>query len=626
MTGELAIPTALDLLRRQLGEGAEAADLLLPLRALQMRGLNQLDLTVHVERLRATNDASEENEQFEERCLLALEIIHGGLPRYGLVWDAAHDAASLLARCLSSDDVRRAMPFALVPSDLLPPRSALSPENEGVVGVLASAVESVISTFELLPQRAELIRAPKTAFTTRPAAILAFPDRVALEALTSAVEDVLHAALPREVVWPRNRTEGGSSSYSRQILEWKSQYVVKADIAHFYESVEHSLLAVFLSSRLGISVVTARAVEAVLTATMGLSRGLPQGPAASDILASAYLLPVDQSLASLGRPYLRYADDYFMPAEDVGDGRAVLQRLEALLGELGLSLNPAKTSVMRATTFQEALERRTVRALKQSILTSQLEQLEDVEDANEAAEVLETAGVPDETIWDLLYHHSVTVEDAIDQLLGVEESSVAKAYAFYFHAVAWMLRRDEQLDDLTAVASLAFECLALLSQTDVELQARDLGEVQKWFPHLTPQIAEYLTSVTRPLHESAVAYIHQHLAFPSGVDWVDAWMCHAAGRLPEGKAPVAALRKIAEGPAAPLASAEAVRSLALHADIEEPEWQQAYERAGPALASEMLFAGLDLRDQVPWLARYARDAENRGIAAIAGALEPSKER
>ena len=622
MSGELAIPSALSLLRKHLEEGAYPEDLLLPLRALQMRGLSKLDLTVHIERIRASRAAVDPDEAFDARCLAALDIVHG-VVRDSLIWDAAHAAASLLPRCLSIEALSEALPFALEPSDLLPPRSHVPNERSDIRSALVTAVNSLVDGFDMRPEPAELVRAPRRAFTTRPASLLTFPDRLVLEALTTLVETALQSQLPASVIWPRRRTAAVSASYTDRVQEWDSDYVVKADISHFYESVEHSLLGVFLSSHLSLSSVISRAVEAILGATMQLPRGLPQGPVASDVLASAYLLPIDRKLEESDRQYLRYADDYYFPATDVGDGRQTLQQLEAWLNELGLSLNAAKTSVMRMATFVEGLERRAVRELKRRLIDAELSILDEAEDSIDATNVLLSAGVPDQTMWDLMYHGTMSLDDVVEQLVSGDTEDLAKAYELFFRKAADELRSGHDQETITAVASLAFECLVLLAGTDVELDGQDLEEVQTWFPHLTPQIVDYLTEHGHAEWELSANYFRSRLGEPSGVDWVDAWMCHGASRLPPASFPDELLRSLATGSAAePLTTAEAVRALAIHGALEEADWRDAFVRVGPAVAAEMLFAGLSMTERAPWLRSETERTGSPGIAALLQAFPP----
>lgn len=587
-----------------------------------MRGMSQLDLTVQIERLRAVNDATTDDEEFEERCLTVLDLVHG-VTHDSLVWDAAHEAAALLPRAIGREELAGATTHALVPSDLLPPRA--TPDETQVVdvaGLLGESVGRVIEAFELRPQRAAIVRAPKGAFTSRPAAVLAFPDRLIFEALASVVEGKLDDALPEMVIWPRNRTDKGSATYTQRVVDWQSAYVVKADVSHFFESIDHSLLAVFLTTHLRVSTVVARAIEAFLDATMGFRRGLPQGPLASDVLASAYLLPLDLRLAESATPYLRYADDYYFPVQNLGQGRRLLQRMERWLNDIGLALNSEKTSIMRMSSFVEGLEHHGVHRLKERLVDERRELLEQAEDADDAAGILERTGIPDDTIWALLYHHSVTIEDVFDQLVTGNAEEFEDVYGYFFRQCATILRRGDNNDEIPAVASLALECLALLARTDVQLPDRDLAEVHRWFPQLTPHVVEYLTRGTHSTWNLSVEYIRSMLTQPTCVDWVDAWMCHAASKLDPTDFPRDELRSIAQDrQVAPLTATEAVRSLAFHQQLEELDWRQAYERVGPALGSEMLFAGLEMRERAPWLRLYLTAAAAPGVRAILEAVE-----
>jgi hypothetical protein len=620
---ELAIPSALELLERDIRSGADAATLALPLRALQMRGLTKLDLTVHVERLRAANAATDDVEQVEETCLLALELIDGRL-RSGLVWDAAHHAASLLPRSLTHQDIQSAISQALVPSDLLPPRPSNLGLGERFDDVLANAVTATMESFVLRPLRAELVRAPKSAFTTRPAALLALPDRVLLEALASQVEARLPAELPDAVLWPRARAQAVTPSFGDAVLAWNSSYVVKADVAHFYESVEHSLLAVLLATRLDVRSTTARAVEALLTATMGTAHGLPQGPPASDVLASAYLVAVDKQLLADGLRFLRFADDYFFPADSLAEGRAVLQRLEALLTDLGLALSPEKTSVMRRDTFRTGLDHSAVRRLKLQLAEAHFEALGEPDSANDAAELLERIGVPEETIWSLLYHQTMSMEDVLAELVGDEadESELQETYATYLEGIARVLRDEGATSELALLENVARESLLILREGSILVANEDLAQIQEWFPHLVPHIVGLLTASTDPVAEAeATEYIRTRLENNSGVDWIDAWMCHAAASLPVERVPIEPLLFFVTAEhGQPLSRAEAVRALAKAGALNEGEWRHVLERSSPALATEMLLAGLAEREHLPWLSRYVESA-HPAIARVAIALD-----
>jgi len=623
----LAVPTALDLLRSQLATATEAEDIALPLRALQLRGLRQLDLVVHVERLRVSNETAGGDEQFEENCLLALDIIDGTAPGLGLSWDAVQTTVSLLPRCVSSGDVSTAVGHGLKPSDLLPPRGAATGDHATVGSLLSRATYAAVEAYELMPSRCDFFRVPKSAFTTRPAALLTLPDRLILETLSSFFEAKLDEALPLGVIWPRLRSQTPSHRQATdQVLEWRSSYVVKADISNFYEGVEHSLLAVFLARHLGLAVQRARAVESMLTAVMGLQRGLPQGPPASDVLASAYLLPIDSRLADEGVQFVRYADDYFFPADSMGEGRLCLHHLEGLLRDVGLALNAPKTQIMRLETYERGLRRPSpaVVELKEHLTELEIDGLHEMEDRDELSEMLAEAGVDEQTLWDLLYHGTTTLDEVLPDIQDQLGPSLANTYSAYFRRIAATLANEDRAGDFGTLESLARECLAFLTQTDLDVRPDDLRRVQTWFPGLSPLVAQYL-GARGGGSQWVSAYLRQQLSNPSGVDWVDAWMCHATWNAPAATAQplVEELGDLlASGDAGPLTKAEALRALASFGTLTEQVWRGVFLAASPALRSEMFFAALDELDRYPWLSRHLREAKDPALAVVAAELAP----
>ena len=330
MSESVAIPAALDELGRRLRSSTDQAELIQVLRALQRLRLSEADLCVHIECVRATNDATEQNEDIEENCLLALDLV-GGYTTDGLSWDAATMAPIYLGAVLDREALNAGLAHAVHPNDLLPRRpSDRLPQD--VADRLVKWVDTRLRAHDYTVEPADIYRTPKSAFTTRPAALLALPDRLALEALAEMISTPLDEALPPGVLWPRGRIENhaqrASIDHRSRPLEWDSKYVVKADIADFYGSVDHTILGLVTSTHLEMPWKYGQAVESLLTALMGIDHGLPQGVPASDLLASTFLLPIDSRLAELDATYIRNGDDYFFPASSVDEARSTLQRLE----------------------------------------------------------------------------------------------------------------------------------------------------------------------------------------------------------------------------------------------------------------------------------------------------------
>jgi hypothetical protein len=556
-----AIPSKLDLLDQGLRSGGVGAELLSVLRSLQAQGLDRQELMVHVERVRAVNEAGEDSAAIEDACQRALDLIVSDVPE-GLVWDAARRAAALIPQAVSAQELVEALPFAIEPSDLLPPR----PEVNIVKGAMKPAMCLLLEEFSQqvrVPARADEYRAAKSAFTTRPASLLALTDRVVLEALVLPVTNALDSELPPQVLWPRGRNRRPDDSPSTHVLGWGSTYVVKADVSHFYEAVEHSTLSSCLTQRLGMPVMRGRALEALLDATMGSARGLPQGPAVSDVLASAYLLPVDHALTS--ETYVRFADDLFLPAATLRDGRRLLQQIERAVADVGLVLNSAKTRVMGTQTFVDAL--RTPQdelAELQSALTAELSVTRALGDPGDIGEVLREAGASDERLWDLLYHHNITLAELMNELVEDRRDKLLDEYAGYVRAAAQLLEADKAHPHFDLIEKVSRDGLAFLASSETDrVDATQLRTLKQWFPTLTPRIVEYLRSRGAESAEWVAGFVATELrAADPTEEWDTAWMAYAAEGLPESQTLASALTVVAsDDRMGGLARSEALRAL-----------------------------------------------------------------
>jgi hypothetical protein len=130
---------------------------------------------------------------------------------------------------------------------------------------------------------------------------------------------------------------------TRRILGQGARFVATADIAGFFGQIRHDLLG-----RTLVDAGCPRDYVALLLAILGAwfpsGRGLPW-TAAAHILAAAYLSPIDRKLEERGWVFARLVDDYRLFFRTHAEAEAALSTLTALFEELGLTANPAKTSV-----------------------------------------------------------------------------------------------------------------------------------------------------------------------------------------------------------------------------------------------------------------------------------------
>jgi hypothetical protein len=575
------------------------------LRSMQRLGLSQTDLQIHVERIRATNDARLQNEVVEENALTALDMIVGNTASLSLRWDARELASIYLPRCLTPDVLAQASLHALIPSDLLPPRPS-DRASQPLLSNLLERVWSDISEHNVPPERCDFFRVPKSAFTSRPAALLSLHDRFTYEALGSLIEARLAATLAPEVVWPRHRGAAPlPSSYATMPLSWESEYIVKADVAAFYESVDHGILALFLGSHLGVRSATTQAIESFLDAVMGASFGLPQGPLSSDLFASAYLLPVDAAIAAEGMEFSRYADDYFIAARSLSDARAKLNRLEQHLHGIGLRLGAEKTRVMRHSTYEAGLQEPSERVarLRDRLRKIAEESLLHLDDSDEVVDRLSELGVEEQTLWDLLYHQTTTMEEVIDSIRERLEPSIAQVYRTYFRQLAASLAQGELPSDMLAAERDARHALVVMATSPVATPSHDLQVILQWFPRSAPAIASYLLALSDSNPQTVKDFLRASLKPTEHPDWATAWLCYVleqkAGLIDDAIGDVL-LDLVAVANFGPLTRVGASRALARSRRLTEPAWRALLTTASPAIRSEMLFSALAERNLYRW--------------------------
>lgn len=198
---------------------------------------------------------------------------------------------------------------------------------------------------------------PKSNYLTRPGSILEPLDRLVHQAL-------IEAALPKiEENMDRTRTfshvpngenalfvpshEGWEAFQGKvRLLFDQSNYILKADIANYFETLpQHSVINLLSSSGVQREVVTL--LEEQLLSFQGRSSaGIIQGIYPSDVLGNFYLSDFDADCEMRQLPSARYVDDIFVGFAEQADARRELVRLNARMRGNGLFFNPSKTSIV----------------------------------------------------------------------------------------------------------------------------------------------------------------------------------------------------------------------------------------------------------------------------------------
>lgn len=274
-------------------------------------------------------------------------------------------------------------------------------------------------------------------------------------------------------------------------LSYKYSHFLLADVADFYNQIYHHTLENQLIASGWPNQLTRYLISVMEGMTAQVSRGVPVGPHFAHLLAEATLIPVDNSLASQGVHFIRYADDIIICSRSDLDARTSHMKLaEGLDKQQRLQLQKSKTRILNAAAFRSLCEGmiadRPINELEQNLL----EIIKKYSDGDPYAVVL-LGDIDDE---DLLEFTPDTVESILTEYL--------EATPVDYIRLRWFLRRLSQVGHsaavpfcLTHIDSLT-PCLSEVCRYLVSVGAS--GAEMDW-PHLGENL---LAQLDHPLIEA----------------------------------------------------------------------------------------------------------------------------
>ncbi len=225
------------------------------------------------------------------------------------------------------------------------------------------------NTYRPAPLKTFILRDPKT----RKISVSEFRDRIVHHAVCNIIELIFErsfipdsyanrkgkgtlAAIKRFDYFKRIVSRNGScvKNHPQEVRG----YMLKADIKHYFESVDHSLLLSILKKKIKDKELLSL-ISIILKNYLGSFPGkdMPLGNLTSQFLANVYLNELDwfvkQKLKA--KYYLRYVDDFVI----LHRSKAELEKYKKLIGQflekyLSLQLHPQKTKIFplhRGTDF-----------------------------------------------------------------------------------------------------------------------------------------------------------------------------------------------------------------------------------------------------------------------------------
>ena len=469
------------------------------------------------------------------------------------------------------------------PGNLLPSRVARSAATYGSNGLADIIAAKASFGYRSLP--AEIVRVPKLDKTTRPAADLPFEDEVLYGALVSIVRQ----AIPSAFVDFTLDGEHDYAAFERYPLTLDdTAYVVEADVAAFYQYIDHERLAyelIGLTGRDDVAEPLIRSIEG----WMATPRGIPQGPTPSYVLADIYIAPAARALARAGFSFSRYSDDFRIAGRSWPEVKRAQEVLEASLYALGLVVAPKKLRGLKVETYRKYVERANDPRLQRATIREALDELE-------AEDYVPTAREPRRDV-------------STDEVRRAHEVFVDQSDA-------------DRVDNLST--RLIRRTLPILGSGVDPVVLPRLTRLMSRYAHLTQVTSTYLRFLMGTNEEgAAVNSIEQWLDGSTyRLPWQVGWILNAAcfAQQPHSTLAEGALHVFASDRYPWFARGQAAICLAIHGRLPAVEtFVDTYERAPTATRPDLVAAVVI--DDPPWRESFVSGASDNPILRTVAALD-----
>ena len=218
--------------------------------------------------------------------------------------------------------------------------------------LLQLKLELETETYYPKPLETFIIRDPKTRKISKSD----FRDRIIHHAICNIVEPIFDKTFIHDSY--ANRIGKGTLKALKRFDEFKRKasknntrtcYVLKADIKHYFDTVDHKTLLTIISKKIKDN-KTINLIKKILAnyKTEQPSKGMPLGNLTSQFFANIYLNELDQYIKHelKAKYYIRYVDDFIIIDHDKTTLEENQRKISNFIkDELQLELHPDKTKI-----------------------------------------------------------------------------------------------------------------------------------------------------------------------------------------------------------------------------------------------------------------------------------------
>ena len=222
---------------------------------------------------------------------------------------------------------------------------------------LWSEVEHQLRSGSYNPSLPITMSIPKAGWFSRPGSILNPSDRLVYQALADNLQDVVETALDRTRAFSQIPSAAEDEYFVSASESWgnfqqrvqkicaSSNYMIKADVSHYFERVPQHHLINLLNSAGCPSAISNLLEEVFLSFQQRNSFGIIQGVYPSDVFGNFFLSEFDAHCEINDLPSARYVDDFYIGFPDLASARSGMAQLVEKLRQDGLHLNEGKSRI-----------------------------------------------------------------------------------------------------------------------------------------------------------------------------------------------------------------------------------------------------------------------------------------